>query len=141
MVLRGQCGVVRGRTGFFENNIFATKWIKIEFSYFIGKLSHFFFFFLNLVYNESLFYLLYSCANPVFGGKSGSWDMGQNARGQLDCRILKPTISLKLFDENWNILGEDVVKNGCVATLGSHVSKIGCISVRKLKVAWKIQES
>ena len=30
---------------------------------------------------------------------SGSWDMGQNALGQSDCRIFKSTISLEKMDE------------------------------------------
>ena len=32
-------------------------------------------------------------------GYSGSWDMGQNALGQSDCRILKSTRSLEQSDE------------------------------------------
>ena len=44
------------------------KWTKngqqIGFFKFIGKFSHFL---LNLVYNERLYYLLYSCTNPIFG--------------------------------------------------------------------------
>ena len=35
----------------------------------------------------------------VIWGKSGSWDMGQNALSQLDCRIFKSTISLEQNDE------------------------------------------
>ena len=38
---------------------------KMGFFEFIGKLSYQFF--LNLVYKESLYYLLYSCTNPIFG--------------------------------------------------------------------------
>ena len=38
---------------------------KIGFFEFIGKISHYFF--LNLVYNESLCYWLYSCTDPIFG--------------------------------------------------------------------------
>ena len=42
------------------------KWVKkIGFFKFIGRFSHEFF--MNLVDNESLYYLLYSCANPIFG--------------------------------------------------------------------------
>ena len=33
--------------------------------------------------------------------KSGFWDMGQNALGQLVCRIFKSTISLKRNIKNW----------------------------------------
>ena len=71
---------------------------------------------MNLVYNDSLFYLRYSCANPIFGGKS-------------DCRIFKSTIALEQCDKKvyffacWYKLikikiwlkdiEEDVVKNGC----------------------------
>ena len=62
--VKGLCSVVYDRAGYFENNIFATN------VYVIGKSSHQLF--LNLVYNESLFHLLYSCADLIFGGKSGS---------------------------------------------------------------------
>ena len=49
---------------------------------------------------ESLYWLLYSCANPIFAkSKSVSWDMVQNALGQTDCRIFKSTISLEQTDE------------------------------------------
>ena len=45
------------------------KWAKngqkIGFFKVIRKFSHQFF--LKLVYNESLYYLLYSCTNPIFG--------------------------------------------------------------------------
>ena len=39
--------------------------LKIGFFGFIGKFSHQFF--LNLVYKESSYYLLYSCTNPILG--------------------------------------------------------------------------
>ena len=52
-----------------------------------------------MVYNESLSYLLYSCVNIIFTGKSGFWDMGQNYLGQSDCRIFKSIISLEKRDE------------------------------------------
>ena len=81
--------------GFFEN-IFATKWTKNKICWISEKFRQYF---LTLSYNESLFCLLYAWTNPIFGRKSGSWDMGQNALGQLDCRILKSTISLEQCDE------------------------------------------
>ena len=53
---------------FFRNFFFFTsKWAKgpkIGFFKIIEKFGHFF---LNLFYNESLYYLLCSCANPIFG--------------------------------------------------------------------------
>ena len=70
---------------------------KIGFFDFIGKFRHQFF--LNFNYNENLFYLLNSYANPIFGRKSGSWDMGQNARPI--CKIFKSPISLKQGDEKF----------------------------------------
>ena len=61
--------------------------------------------------------------------KSSSWDMGQNALGQSDCRICKLTVSLEENDEKallfacWYRFMEikswsrssavGVVKNGC----------------------------
>ena len=61
--------------------------------------------------------------------KSTSWDMGQNALGQSDCRIFKSTVSLEQNDEKASFLvywyrfmeikswsknvGVDMVKNGC----------------------------
>ena len=48
---------------------FLKKWakngLKTGFFEFIGKCSHYFF--QNLFYNESLYYLLYSCTNLIFG--------------------------------------------------------------------------
>ena len=52
-------------------------------------------------------------------GKSGSWDMGQNALGQLDCRICKSTISREQNDEKPDFWHVDV-------------------DSWKLKVDWKI---
>ena len=63
---RYPCAVVRDRAGFFENNLFAPKMDqKLGFFEFIGKLSCYIF--LNLVYNESLFYFLWSFINHIFG--------------------------------------------------------------------------
>ena len=52
-------------------------------------------FFLNMFYNESLYYLLCLCTNPIFGNKLYR---GENALGQQDCRILKSTIVLEKND-------------------------------------------
>ena len=38
-------------------------------------------------------------AQIVYLGKSVSWDMGQNALGQSDCKILKSNLSLEQKDE------------------------------------------
>ena len=53
--VRGPCDLVRDRAGFFEKkNLCPKSGPKIRF-------------FLNLVHNEILYYLLYSCSNPIFG--------------------------------------------------------------------------
>ena len=57
-------------------------------------------FFFNLIYNETLFYLLYSYTTSIFGWKSGTWDMGRNALGQLDYTIFKSTIHLEQCYKN-----------------------------------------
>ena len=65
----GPCVVVSGRAKFFEKNIFAQKvgqkWAKNRFLNLLENLV--INFFLNLGYNESLYYLLYSCTNSIFG--------------------------------------------------------------------------
>ena len=89
---------------------------KIGFLGFIGKFSHFFF--LNLVYKKSSYYLLYSSTNPILGKKSCSWYMSQNALGQSDCRIFKLTISPEQKDEkDWE---KSLMKN---PEVGSKISK------------------
>ena len=54
---------------FLKKIFLPKKWAKngqkVEYFKFIGKFSHYFF--LNLVLNESLYYLLYSCTNAIFG--------------------------------------------------------------------------
>ena len=61
---------MRDRDVFFQKNIFALKSGKIYpklatkgFVEFIEKIGHQFF--LNLVHNESLYYLLCSCTKPI----------------------------------------------------------------------------
>ena len=51
------------------------------------------------MFNESLYYMLYSCINPIFLKKCGAWDMSQDVFGQSDCRIFESTISLEQKDE------------------------------------------
>ena len=72
------------------------KWakneLKIRIFEFVGKFSHYFF--QNLVYNESLYCLLYSYLLYIWE-QSGSWDMYQNTLEQSDCKIFKSTISLE----------------------------------------------
>ena len=68
--VRGLCAVVRdSRIFFLIFFYFCTKsgknWPKIGFIGFIGKFSHCIF--LNLVYKEISYYLLYSCTNPMLG--------------------------------------------------------------------------
>ena len=70
---------------------------KMGFFGFIGKFSQQFF--LNLVYKESLYYLLYSCTNPILGKNLVPGKKGQNALGQSDCRIFKLTIAPEHKDE------------------------------------------
>ena len=53
---------------FWKKQFLFQKWgklVKSGFLKFFGKFSHYFF--LNLVSNESLYHLLYSCTNPIFG--------------------------------------------------------------------------
>ena len=112
------------------------KWAKIGFFQFIGKFSHYFF--LNLVNKEVLYYLLYSCRNPILGKNLVLG--GQNTPGQSDCMIFKLTTSLEQNDKktwlftcwyrfikikSWlkNIL-LCMVKNGC-----------GHAGLRTLKIA------
>ena len=53
--------------GFFENNIFASKMDqKYGFWNLLEKLN--INFLVILIYNGSVYYLLYSCTNPIFGG-------------------------------------------------------------------------
>ena len=67
------CVVVRDRARFFEKNLFAQKIGKIDQKWarkqgFVNLLENLVTnFFLNLVYNKSLCYLLYSCTNLIFG--------------------------------------------------------------------------
>ena len=54
--------------GIFEKKHLPPKcrrWVKNKVFEFIGKIFHCFF--LTLVYKESIYYLLYSCTNPIFG--------------------------------------------------------------------------
>ena len=66
---KGLCAVVRDSRIFFFFNYFCPKsgknGPKIGFLGFIGKFSHCIF--LNLVYKEISYYLLYSCTNPMLG--------------------------------------------------------------------------
>ena len=50
---------------FFENNILLPKYQSLGFFELIGKFRYYFF--LNLVYNESLYQLLYARTNLIFG--------------------------------------------------------------------------
>ena len=62
---RGPYGVVRDSQIFEENYLTKNgeKFPKIGFFEFIGKFSNYFF--LNSVYKESLYYMLYSCTNAI----------------------------------------------------------------------------
>ena len=88
--------------------------------------------------------------------KSGSWDIGQNAVSQSDCRIFKLTISLEQNDKKYcffalwyrsmeiksesiNIVG-GMVKNGCshsgVTTLKLAVSQEGINWINWFLMFW-----
>ena len=89
-------------------------------------------------------------------GKTGSWDMGQNALSQSDCRIFKLTISPEHGDEKawffvcWYRLMEikswlknidvGMVKNGCdhsgSRTLKFGVSQKGIFGINWFLVCW-----
>ena len=87
---------------FFEKSIFVQKigemgqkWAKIGFFKFIEKFSHYFFLdFVSFVFVS--FILMHK---SHIWEKSDSWDIGQNALGQSDCRSFKSTISLEQNDE------------------------------------------
>ena len=65
LVFRGTQYVVRGPYDVVhDSQIFWKKYFWPRNWKFIGKFSHCFF--LNLVYNKTLYYLLYSCINPLF---------------------------------------------------------------------------
>ena len=95
-----------------------------------------------MVYNESLYYLLYSCTNPIFWKNLLPEDMGQNVLDQSDCRVFKSTISLEHIDEkawlfcifmqihgNWKLIEKYSVGRSprWLWPPRSQDSKIGCI--------------
>ena len=116
------------RAGFFENNIFAQKMDQKQ--GFLDLLENLVIsFFLILIYKESLYYLLYCSTNPIFWGNlvPEIWAkillVNQIAGflNQLDLQnkvmkrpdFLHVDTNLWRLKVAWNILGEDVVKNGC----------------------------
>ena len=122
---------------FLEKIYLPQKWAKSGFFEFIGKMSNYFF--LNLVYDESLCYLLYSCINPIFGNQIiwESFDLGQ-----WNCKVFKSTLSriewwkslifsmliqvyenLKLIEKYWYECSQK-----WMWIFWSQDSKIGCIS-------------
>ena len=73
---------------FLKKSFFAPKMEKMcKNRVFWIYLKIFHYFFLNLVYKK-VYYLLYSCANPIFEKNLA-----------LDCRIFRSTVSLKQNDE------------------------------------------
>ena len=67
---------------------------KIEFFEFKEKFGYQFS--LNLFYYEKL---LCCCTNPISGKKSCSWDIGQSAFSQSDCRISTLFLQNKLMTQ------------------------------------------
>ena len=82
--VRGLCCVVCARARFFEKKICPPPQMQ---------------FFLHLVYKEGVYYLLYSCTNPMLEKNLVPGDMGKNVLCQSDCRISKSTLSLKQNNE------------------------------------------
>ena len=115
---------------------------KIKFLKFIGKYS---LFFLDLVYNESLYYLLYSCTNPIFGKSLVPKICAKMLLANQITGLLNQLISLEQNDakawffacwyrfmeiKSWlKNIGVGMVKKW-VWPLCSQDSKIGCISRR-----------
>ena len=63
---------MRDRPRFFEKTLFSPKIGKMNRKWaknwsFFNLMDLVINYFLNMVYNESLCYLLYSCTNPIFG--------------------------------------------------------------------------
>ena len=79
---------------FLKKKIFATKMVFLKF---IGKFSYYSF--LNLIYNEILYYFLYSCTNPIFRKNLVAKIWAKMLSGQPDYRILKSTMTLGQYDE------------------------------------------
>ena len=108
--------------------------LKIGFFGFIGKFSHQFF--LNLVYKESSYYLLYSCTNPILGKNlvPEIWAKMLSANqiaGFLNWLYLQNTkIKKAWFFACWYRLME--IKSWL--PLWSKYTKIDCISKRN---SWK----
>ena len=71
------------------------QWFKIRVCWIYHKIQ----FFLHLVYKEGVYYLLYSCTNPMLEKNLVPGDMGKNVLCQSDCRISKSTLSLKQNNE------------------------------------------
>ena len=68
---------------------------KIGFLKYIRKFSHFF----GIRFIMKVYTICCILAQIPYFGKSGFWDMGQNALGKPDYRIFKSTISLEQNDE------------------------------------------
>ena len=105
---------------------------------------------------KKLYNICYILAQIPYLGKSGSWDMDQNALDQSDCSIFKLTISPEQNDEKawffayWCIfietkswlknIGVGMVKDGCghsgLRTLKLAVPQEGTNGVSGFLVGW-----
>ena len=102
---------------------YVKNWPEIGFLGVFGIFSHNFF--LNLIYNENLLFVVFFHKSHL----DGSWVMGKNAYGQSDCRIFKSTIPPEQIDEkalffaSWyrfmemkiwlKSIGVGIIKSGC----------------------------
>ena len=128
------------------------QWFKIRVCWICHKIQ----FFLHLVYKEGIYYLLYSCTNPMLERNLVPRDMGKNVLCQSDCRISKSTLSLKQNNErvwffarsyifmeirSWlKNIEVDMVKHGCghfgYRTQTLTVSQEGIDRINWLFVCW-----
>ena len=124
--------------------------LKLGFFGFIGKFSHQFF--LNLVYKESSYYLLYSCTNPILGKNLileiwAKMLLANQIAGFLNWLYLQNTKMKKPDEKAWGkklklveIYWVSMVKNGCgnsgLRTLKLAVSQKGINRINWFLVCW-----
>ena len=128
------------------------QWFKNRVCWIYHKIQ----FFLHLVYKEGVYYLLYSCTNPMLEKNLVPWDMNKNVLCQSDCRISKSTLSLKQNNERvwffaWSYIFIEIrswlkniemgmVKHGCghigYRTQTLTVSQEGINRINWLFVCW-----
>ena len=126
--VRGPCVAVRDRARFFLIFFLSQKCTQNFFFGFTEKFSHYFF--LNLVYKESSYYLLYSCSNPILGKNPvleiwAKMLLANQIVGFLNWLYILQNVKIKKTDffacwyrlmeiKSWlQNIGVDMVNNGC----------------------------